>query len=75
MREKAQQLWWREVEVGCGVGREARIALRPGGSDTRAVRGEWEMGKQAPGSEMGGVERRMEQQGCTDGANFYRAFL
>lgn len=58
--------------MGCGVGREARIALRTGGSDTRAVRGEWEMEKQALGFEM---ERRMEQQGYPDGANFYRAFL
>lgn len=61
--------------MGCDVGREAGIALRPGGSDTRAVRGEGEMEKQALAFEMGDVERRMEQQGCPDGANFHRAFL
>lgn len=54
------------------MGKEARIALRAGGSDTRAGRGEWEMGKQAPGFEMA---RRMEQQGYPDGTNFDRAFL
>lgn len=66
---------WRKVLVGCGAGREARIAVRPAGSDTRAVRGEWEVEKQARGFETEDVERRMEQQGCADGANFYRAFL
>lgn len=62
-------MWWRKVVVAWGLGKEERAAQQQGGSDTRAVLHEWEMEKRAQC--CGG----MEQWGCPDGANFYRAFL
>lgn len=75
-RRAEEEERWRKVLVGWGVGREwellsSAVGLSPGLSWISAT---GRNGQNALKREVsaGGW---MEQQGCPDGANFYRAFL